>query len=158
MCALRCNHRFVLTGTPVQNDASDLWAILEFLMPGFLGARPQFKSKFNRRKGARGGGRAVASREGGGGAGASAVGGGSEGAIVPEMVLRMEELHRKVCSMRTPAQTSANTNAKHPPRALPLTATHFAHHPLVPTVHSPRSYPSFSDAKSATCWQSCRQK
>ena len=105
VCGLRCNHRFVLTGTPVQNDASDLWAIFEFLMPGFLGARPKFKSQFNRRKGkgaqgGRGDGRAVGSRAGGGagggGGGAGGGGGGGEGAMAPEMVLRMEELHRKV--------------------------------------------------------------
>ena len=34
--ALSCAHRFVLTGTPVENRLSELWSIFDFLMPGFL--------------------------------------------------------------------------------------------------------------------------
>ena len=28
-----------LTGTPVENNVGDLWSIMEFLNPGFLGTR-----------------------------------------------------------------------------------------------------------------------
>ncbi len=34
--ALRCAHRFAMTGTPVENRLSELWSIFDFLMPGFL--------------------------------------------------------------------------------------------------------------------------
>ncbi|MGD9874653.1 MAG: DEAD/DEAH box helicase [Kiritimatiellia bacterium] len=33
-------HRLVLTGTPIENSVADLWSIMDFLMPGYLG-RPQ---------------------------------------------------------------------------------------------------------------------
>jgi SNF2 family DNA or RNA helicase len=35
---LRADHRFVLTGTPIENGVSDLWSIMDFLMPGYLGS------------------------------------------------------------------------------------------------------------------------
>jgi superfamily II DNA or RNA helicase len=41
---LRAEHRFVLTGTPIENGVSDLWSIMDFLMPGYLGSRETFKS------------------------------------------------------------------------------------------------------------------
>ena len=34
---LSAQHRLGLTGTPVQNDAADLWALFDFLAPGLLG-------------------------------------------------------------------------------------------------------------------------
>jgi len=30
-------HRLVLSGTPIQNSALELWGLFDFLMPGFLG-------------------------------------------------------------------------------------------------------------------------
>jgi len=33
---LRSQHRFILTGTPVQNKLLELWGIFDFLMPGYL--------------------------------------------------------------------------------------------------------------------------
>ncbi|KAL0239014.1 hypothetical protein PCE1_004705 [Barthelona sp. PCE] len=36
--------RFVLTGTPVQNSVGDIWAVFEFLMPGFLGSHQEFRN------------------------------------------------------------------------------------------------------------------
>ncbi len=41
---LRAEHRFVLTGTPIENGVSDLWSIMDFLMPGYLGGHDSFRS------------------------------------------------------------------------------------------------------------------
>ncbi|MEO5333492.1 MAG: DEAD/DEAH box helicase [Magnetococcus sp. YQC-5] len=38
--------RIALTGTPVENNVGDLWSIMEFLNPGFLGGQSQFKKAF----------------------------------------------------------------------------------------------------------------
>ena len=38
--------RIVLTGTPVENSLSDLWAQISFLQPGLLGSYPFFKREF----------------------------------------------------------------------------------------------------------------
>ncbi|HRK03097.1 MAG TPA: SNF2-related protein, partial [Oligoflexia bacterium] len=40
---LKCKFRLAMTGTPVENQASDLWSIMEFLLPGYLGSLPRFK-------------------------------------------------------------------------------------------------------------------
>jgi len=45
-CALRSRSRFVLTGTPVENSLRDLWSVFEFLLPGYLGDRADFKSRY----------------------------------------------------------------------------------------------------------------
>lgn len=34
--ALRAEHRFALTGTPIENRLSELWSIFDYLMPGYL--------------------------------------------------------------------------------------------------------------------------
>lgn len=39
---LKADHRLVLTGTPVENSVSDLWSIMDFLMPGYLGNHDKF--------------------------------------------------------------------------------------------------------------------
>ncbi|MDR0348124.1 MAG: DEAD/DEAH box helicase [Tannerella sp.] len=39
-------HRFILTGTPVENSLSDLWAQFEIINPGMLGAFASFKKAF----------------------------------------------------------------------------------------------------------------
>jgi SNF2 family DNA or RNA helicase len=44
--SLRAGYRFALTGTPVENNVGDLWSIMEFLNPGFLGTQTQFKPRF----------------------------------------------------------------------------------------------------------------
>ena len=41
---LRAAHRFVLTGTPIENGVSDLWSIMDFLMPGYLGNHESFRA------------------------------------------------------------------------------------------------------------------
>jgi len=40
---LRSDHRLVLTGTPMENSVSDLWSIMDFLMPGYLGGYELFR-------------------------------------------------------------------------------------------------------------------
>jgi len=44
--ALLADHRLALTGTPVENRLSELWSILHFLNPGYLGSRETFRSQF----------------------------------------------------------------------------------------------------------------
>lgn len=43
---LNADHRFALTGTPIENRLSDLWSIFDFLMPGYLYTYPDFKRRF----------------------------------------------------------------------------------------------------------------
>ena len=43
---LQAAHRVVLTGTPVENGPADLWSIMDFLMPGYLGTYEEFKGEF----------------------------------------------------------------------------------------------------------------
>jgi len=40
---LKAVHRLVLTGTPIENSVADLWSIMDFLMPGYLGPYEQFR-------------------------------------------------------------------------------------------------------------------
>ena len=44
--ALPADYRIALTGTPVENHVGDLWSILEFLNPGFLGNQTEFRRRF----------------------------------------------------------------------------------------------------------------
>ncbi len=44
--ALRAKHRFAMTGTPVENSVRDLWSLMHFLMPGYLGTRKEFKERY----------------------------------------------------------------------------------------------------------------
>ncbi|MGH7230625.1 MAG: DEAD/DEAH box helicase, partial [Nitrospiraceae bacterium] len=44
--ALQADHRIALTGTPVENNVGDIWSIMEFLNPGFLGSQAEFKRTF----------------------------------------------------------------------------------------------------------------
>ncbi|MDQ1254127.1 MAG: hypothetical protein QG646_3347 [Euryarchaeota archaeon] len=44
--ALEADYRIALTGTPVENNVGDLWSIMEFLNPGFLGSQAVFKRNF----------------------------------------------------------------------------------------------------------------
>ncbi len=37
-----CRHRLVLTGTPIENRASELWSLIHWLNPGYLGAQGDF--------------------------------------------------------------------------------------------------------------------
>ena len=42
---LRARHRAALTGTPLENRSLDLWSIVSFVHPGFLGTRSAFSAK-----------------------------------------------------------------------------------------------------------------
>jgi SNF2 family DNA or RNA helicase len=44
--SLESDYRIALTGTPVENNVGDLWSIMEFLNPGFLGTQAHFKRTF----------------------------------------------------------------------------------------------------------------
>jgi DNA repair and recombination protein RAD54B len=43
---LKCNKRILLSGTPVQNDLGELFAVFDFACPGVLGDYTQFKKIF----------------------------------------------------------------------------------------------------------------
>lgn len=43
---LKANHRLCLTGTPLENHLGELWSLFDFLMPGLLGTREQFRRWF----------------------------------------------------------------------------------------------------------------
>jgi SNF2 family DNA or RNA helicase len=45
--ALEAGFRVALTGTPVENHVGDLWSLMEFLNPGWLGNRAEFKRSFH---------------------------------------------------------------------------------------------------------------
>jgi len=45
--ALKADRRIALTGTPVENHVGDLWSIVEFLNPGWLGTLADFKRSFH---------------------------------------------------------------------------------------------------------------
>jgi len=44
--SIDAHHRFVLTGTPIENSVADLWSIMDFLMPGYLGRYDGFKASY----------------------------------------------------------------------------------------------------------------
>ncbi|KAG2734940.1 hypothetical protein G9P44_001154 [Scheffersomyces stipitis] len=44
--SLRCERRVILSGTPIQNDLSEYFSLLNFANPGYLGTRNDFKKNF----------------------------------------------------------------------------------------------------------------
>ena len=44
--AVMADYRIALTGTPVENNVGELWSVMEFLNPGFLGTRDHFRKTF----------------------------------------------------------------------------------------------------------------
>jgi len=44
--AIRAVHRFVLTGTPMENSVRDLWSLMNFSVPGYLGSRTDFRERY----------------------------------------------------------------------------------------------------------------
>ena len=46
VCQLKCDHRLVLTGTPIENSLADLWSQFEFLNPGLLGSLAKFQKRY----------------------------------------------------------------------------------------------------------------
>jgi superfamily II DNA or RNA helicase len=47
-CELDGRHRLCLSGTPVENHLGELWSLMRFLMPGFLGGQEDFKRRFRK--------------------------------------------------------------------------------------------------------------
>lgn len=43
---LKAEHRLALTGTPLENRLLDLWSIVDFVQPGYLGTQSQFQETF----------------------------------------------------------------------------------------------------------------
>lgn len=46
--ALNARHRLALTGTPTENRPMELWSIMDFLMPGYLGSHEFFRTNIER--------------------------------------------------------------------------------------------------------------
>ncbi len=46
--ALDARCRFALTGTPVENSVRDIWSLMHFLMPGYLGTRAEFLERYEK--------------------------------------------------------------------------------------------------------------
>ncbi|MBR1368982.1 hypothetical protein RJ53_05480 [Methanocalculus chunghsingensis] len=44
--SLKADHAIALTGTPVENRLTELWSIMEFLNPGYLGSLRAFKEQY----------------------------------------------------------------------------------------------------------------
>ena len=44
--AVKARHRFVLTGTPMENSVRDVWSVMHFAMPGYLGKREDFRERY----------------------------------------------------------------------------------------------------------------
>jgi len=51
--SIKAQHRLALTGTPVENNLSDLWSLFDFVSPGLLGSTKEFET-FLKRKGKEG--------------------------------------------------------------------------------------------------------
>lgn len=45
---IKARHRIALTGTPIENNLSELWSIFDYLMPGFLGKYNYFKDHYEK--------------------------------------------------------------------------------------------------------------
>ncbi|MFG0284441.1 MAG: SNF2-related protein [Phycisphaerales bacterium JB039] len=45
--SIAADHRVALTGTPVENRLSELWSIMDFLNPGYLGSGGGFRKRFS---------------------------------------------------------------------------------------------------------------
>jgi len=45
---VQAGYRVALTGTPVENRLSELWSIMQFLNPGYLGSQKSFRTNFAR--------------------------------------------------------------------------------------------------------------
>lgn len=41
------HHRIVLTGTPIENNLSELWSLYDFMNPGYFGTLRSFQQQFN---------------------------------------------------------------------------------------------------------------
>jgi len=48
VCKLKSAHRLCLSGTPMENHLGELWSLMRFLMPGFLGDEKSFNSQLRK--------------------------------------------------------------------------------------------------------------
>ena len=46
--SLSARQRFVLTGTPMENSVRDLWSLMNFVAPGYLGSRNDFRERYEK--------------------------------------------------------------------------------------------------------------
>jgi len=46
--SLNARQRFVLTGTPMENSVRDLWSLMNFVAPGYLGSRNDFRERYEK--------------------------------------------------------------------------------------------------------------
>jgi len=85
---ISAQHRLILSGTPIQNNVLELWALFDFLMPGFLGTHAAFNARY---------GKALAASKGSKTGSPEAQAG----------LLAMEGLHKQVCDtvLYSPFQT-----------------------------------------------------
>jgi superfamily II DNA or RNA helicase len=44
--SLKAGVKIALTGTPIENGVRDLWSIMEFALPGYLGSRDDFRERY----------------------------------------------------------------------------------------------------------------
>ena len=47
-CKLQARQRLCLSGTPVENHLGELWSLMRFLIPGFLGSEQAFNARFRK--------------------------------------------------------------------------------------------------------------
>lgn len=45
---MNTSHRIAMTGTPIENNLSELWSIIDFIQPGLLGSHKKFVSTYER--------------------------------------------------------------------------------------------------------------
>ena len=45
--SIKSNIKIALTGTPIENSLTDLWSIFDFVLPGYLGKKNKFISKYD---------------------------------------------------------------------------------------------------------------
>lgn len=45
---LHADHRFAVTGTPIENNLGELWSIFDFILPKHLGSRSYFRQTFEK--------------------------------------------------------------------------------------------------------------
>ncbi|MBR0365390.1 MAG: DEAD/DEAH box helicase, partial [Clostridia bacterium] len=43
---IKAEHKFALTGTPIENSLEELWSIFDFVMPGYLKSMREFRDRF----------------------------------------------------------------------------------------------------------------
>ena len=90
MKRIAAQHRLILSGTPIQNSVLELWALFDFLMPGFLGTHAAFNARY---------GKALAASK------ASKTG----SAEAQAAHLAMDGLHKQVRSSPSSARSTADT-------------------------------------------------